>query len=148
MLGDGAPESEILHQLAYTKSVCNVLSRIHRTSLTINQPMTSFLWKATKLYRRAISRIHKKVLGTVFPQHIEFLEKTALSMLEGLLDCHRQHNDNTLLNPAIYYDRDRGVLVLTAEMEVTLQLLEELPKQGLTSNRCRDLLGKLQEYAP
>lgn len=68
LLGDGAPESKVLQRLAYTRSVCNVLSRIYRTSLTINQPMTSFLWKATKLYRRAISRIHKELLGTAVPQ--------------------------------------------------------------------------------
>jgi hypothetical protein len=152
LLDDGAPESEIFEQLAYklayTGSVCNVLSRIYKTSLTINGPMTSFLWAATKLYRRAIARIHKELLGAAVPQQLAFFEKTALSMLKGLLACHKEHQDNTLLYPEIYFDRDAGVLVLTAELEATLKLLEEVPKHGLASDRCRDLLAKLREYAP
>ena len=69
-------------------------------------------------------------------------------MLKGLLACHRQHHDNNLVNPEIYFDGNAGVFGPYGRIEATLQLLEGFPKQSLTSDGCRELLGKLREYAP
>jgi len=68
-----------------------------------------------------------------------FLEKAALSMLEGLLDCYRQHHDDNLLNPKSYFDRNAGVLVLTGKLKLSCSCLRRFRSTHL---------GKLQEYVP